>query len=215
MEKKFWFDYVDLKSLERYIRKYIIGKIYDMERISNKDAIKICYETRNDDSTYTEYLTPFGLSISDNLEYGYNYLVTNPAVKELFEIMHQATTGILIGGKTYSEAFYEARTNEIRNKYNAKINQINADIEKLEASKKSECEIFFNRLKELEIFVSPIIEKDKNESRLIVKDIIKGMSEEERLQFFSEFGFAPKEDKTDTENVPVINNGLNDVALDF
>ena len=223
MEKKFWFDYVDLKTLEKYIRKHIVGNPYDMERLRDQELIKVSYDVRNDDYTYTEYLTPYGLTGSPNLVSGFNHGVTNPATKELFNIMYKATKGVTIDGKSYAEAFNDARVSGLKNTYNSNIAKINKEIEKLETSRAEECDRFLKQCKEVENFVNPIIEEDKKQKSLIVADILKGMSPEEQREVLAKLGYVPakiaqdrrKSVSTQDSEQIVLNNGLNDIVLDF
>ena len=209
MKKEFWFDYVDLKALERYIRKYIIGNPYDMVRVKDKDLIKISYEMRNDDYRYTEYLTPFGLATSPTLVDGYNYGATNPASKELFNIMYQATKGRLVDGKTYPEAYKEEHESSIARvgqskseKLNKKRDAIGAEINKI----KEEC---LAEIGELNAYVTPIIAEAKTQKSLIIVDILRGMSREEQQTVLAQLGYIPAAKEIKKESTNVSDNSRN------
>ena len=214
MEKEnFWLDSISLELWTRYIKNYISG-VYNIERIKGEDIIKIEYSMRNLDEDFVSYLTPFGITDSYAVVDGYKYGLSHPATKELFNLMHISTKNKIVNGKTYAEAFKEAHLNTYRRKHTAKINSLDAQIKNLETEKKEAIQILMDSEAELVKFINPIITSDKKEKSLIVEDILKGMSPEEQAKLLAKLGYAPVKEEKKDEKV-VINNGLNDIVLDF
>lgn len=216
MENKCWFDCVSadvLSTLKSYARKQILGNVYSIDRIKGEDLFIIEYDMRNYDDDFVEYLTPFGIVNSVGLVDGYAHSLSHPATKLLFNIMCSATRGIFIDGKTYAEAFNEARGNVIKKQYAKKIDSINEEIHKLQKSKDEIQESFNKQYRELQEFVNPVLEEEKNANKLILKDILIRMSTEEQKDVLAELGLIANETASKTEERIVINNGLNDIVL--
>jgi len=201
MEVKSWFDAVDLNKLRVFAMKHHRS---DDVKVDG-DLLKITCEDGHTEREWPVYYTQFGFK-ENNL-----YLsVNNLGEREFFDIMNSSNVNNTIKGKSYADDWYAAHENAEERRVQREIIAINKEIEELGTRKQILKTRSKERLKDCEDFVAIIKENEKNERRLIAERVLKNMTEEERKAFLQSLGYAPvKEEPT------VINNGLNDVVLDF
>lgn len=205
MEVKSWFDAVDLNKLRVFAMKHHRS---DDVKVDGDRLIITC-EDGHTEREWTVYYTQFGFK-ENNLYFSVN----NLREREFFDIMNSSNAHNTIKGKSYAEAWYDAHENAEERYVQSRIININKQIETLGTEKQTLKAFSEQRLKECREFVKTIQENEKNERRLIAERVLKNMTEDERKAFLQSLGYAPvKPEKK--EEPTVINNGLNDVVLDF
>lgn len=207
MEVKSWLDSLDRKKLMDFAKKHHRG----VDGIEvKKDFIIITCSNAHTDSEWDEVYTPFGKIVNkagviDNFSY---------AAREFFAMLYEANVGNSINGKSYDQAWKEANQASVEKKLEANVVLINEEIKKLQKKQKDVEKEILNANSEFISFVDRFVADKKQEKSLIVKDMLKGLSKKERTALLKELGYVPEQKET-KEKPEVINNGLNEVVLDF
>lgn len=156
-----------------------------------------------------DYYTQFGFK-ENNL-----YLpINNLREREFFDIMSSSNVNNTINGKSYADDWYDAHKNAEERYVQSQKLKINKQIEELGKRKQDLKAFSEQRLKECREFVKTIQQNEQNERRLIAERVLKNMTEDERIAFLQSLGYAPVKPEKKEEPI-IINNGLNDIVLDF
>lgn len=206
MEVKSWFDAVDLNKLRVFAIKHHRS---DDVKVDG-DILKITCEDGHTEREWTVCYDQFGSKENNN----YNS-INNLKEREFFDIMNSSNTNNTKEGKSYADDWYDAHENSEKRHVQSQTLKINKQIEEL-GTRKQDIKAFSDlRLKECREFIKIIQENEQKEKRLIVETILKGMSPKEQKEFLANLGYAPIKEAEKKDEKVVINNGLNDVVLDF
>ena len=204
---KSWFESVNIETLKSFALKHY-KRIDGLE--VKKDAMIISCSNPHTDREWEELYSPFGriknkTGVLADLEY---------AEREFFQIMYEANEGKVINGKRYDEAWKDAHKSSEETNCQSQEIIINEQIAKLNEKKNALKVNSLHKLAEEFEFVDSFVKQKEHERSLIVKDILQGLSKEERTRLLKELGYIPKQKET-KEEPAVISNGLNNVVLDF
>lgn len=214
MEVKSWFEAVDRSKLEAFARKY--HKVYMTEKglsIDIKsDVMIVSCSNPHTDREWDEMYGQFGL-----IKNRVGILADlNNVEQEFFKIMYDANVGNTINGQHYNEQWVNAHHESLKENLEIQTRKINDEIDKLQTQKQGLTNKYVTESKAMSSFAKEYVEGKRQEKSLIVKDMLKNMTEEERTELLIELGYiSQKQNKKSSkqEETIVINNGLNDIVL--
>ena len=215
-EIKSWFECVDKKCLHSFAQKHHRG--LDSIKVKEDAMIVSCSNPHND-KEWEEVYSPFG-KLKDK-----NGLLENVgyAEREFFVMMYTANEGKTIDGKTYDEAWKDAHKISRDQKLMIEVQEIDEEIKRLNKRKDEIRKTILDSTDEFIEFADRIVKEKREQKSLVVKAILQDLTEEEKRAILQEIGYVPADTtqnsrkKVSTENSEpvIINNGLNEVVLDF